>query len=129
MPDHWCKWYGHYLNDEFQKKLMQTSWWSQITLCREQWIGKMKSRQLPVNMGYKELMEWVKQSENKLIDNSGRKTIARWTKEDNKEWREEMEHAINSNFNGSDKQEMLKLAQRSQLIWNALDEFMAMIAK
>ena len=129
MPDHWCKWYGHYLNDEFQKKLMQTSWWSQITLCREQWIGKMKSRQLPVNMGYKELMEWVKKSENKLIDNSGRKTIARWTKEDNKEWREEMEHAINSNFNGSDKQEMLKLAQRSQIIWNALDEFMAMIAK
>ena len=89
----------------------------------------MKSRQLPVNMGYKELMEWVKKSENKLIDNSGRKTIARWTKEDNKEWREEMEHAINSNFNGSDKQEMLKLAQRSQIIWNALDEFMAMIAK
>ena len=89
----------------------------------------MKKRQLPVQMGYKELMEWIKKSENKLVDNSGRKTIARWTKEDNKLWREEMEQAINNQFNGSDKQEMLKLAQRSQLIWNALDCFMDMISQ
>ena len=129
MPDHWCKWYGHNLNDEFAKKLLQTSWWSQITLCREHWIAKMRKRQLPVHMGYKELMEWVKKSENKLIDNSGRRTIARWTKEDNKLWREEMEQATNNQFNGSDKQEMLKLAQRSQMIWNALDCFMDMISK
>lgn len=89
----------------------------------------MKSRQLPVEMGYKELMEWIKKSENKFIDNNGRKTIARWTKEDNKLWREEMVQAINNQFNGSDKQEMLKLAQRSQMIWNALDNFMDMISK
>ena len=89
----------------------------------------MRKRQLPVQMGYKELMEWIKKSENKLVDNSGRRTIARWTKEDNKQWREEMEQAINNQFNGSDKQEMLKLAQRSQLIWNALDEFMEMISQ
>ena len=89
----------------------------------------MRKRQLPVHMGYKELMEWIKKSENKLIDNSGRRTVARWTKEDNKQWREEMEQAINNQFNGSDKQEMLKLAQRSQLIWNALDCFMDMISQ
>ena len=87
MPDRWCKWYGHYLNDEFRRKLLETSFWSQVTVCREQWMIKMRKLQLPEEESIKGIYAWCKEADNKLIDSSGRRTIPRWTAADNKIWR------------------------------------------
>ena len=130
MPDHWCKWYGHYLNDEFRRKLLETSFWSQVTVCREQWMIKMRKLQLPVEESIKGIYAWCKEADNKLIDSSGRRTIPRWTATDNKIWREEMDFAINkNNFQKSDRNEMLKLAQMSEIVWVQLRLFMRKIAE
>ena len=83
MPDRWCKWYGHYLNDEFRRKLLETSFWSQVTVCREQWMIKMRKLQLPEEESIKGIYAWCKEADNKLIDSSGRRTIVRWTATDN----------------------------------------------
>jgi hypothetical protein len=130
MPDQWCKWYGHYLNDEFRRKLLETSFWSQVTVCREQWMIKMRKLQLPVEESIKGILAWCKEADNKLIDSSGRRTIPRWTAADNKIWREEMDFAINkNNFQKSDRNEMLKLAQMSEIVWVQLRLFMRKIAE
>ena len=130
MPDQWCKWYGHYLNDEFRRKLLETSFWSQVTVCREQWMIKMRKLQLPVEESIKGIYAWCKEADNKLIDSSGRRTIPRWTAADNKLWREEMDFAINkNNFQKSDRNEMLKLAQMSEIVWVQLRLFMRKIAE
>ena len=130
MPDFWCKWYGHYLNDEFRRKLLETSFWSQVTVCREQWMIKMRKLQLPVEESIKGIYAWCKEADNKLIDSSGRRTIVRWTATDNKLWREEMDHAINkNNFQKGDRNEMLKLAQMSEIVWVQLRLFMRKIAE
>ena len=130
MPDQWCKWYGHYLNDEFRRKLLETSFWSQVTVCREQWMIKMRKLQLPVEESIKGIYAWCKEADNKLIDSSGRRTIVRWTATDNKIWREEMDFAINkNNFQKSDRNEMLKLAQMSEIVWVQLRLFMRKIAE
>ena len=130
MPNQWCKWYGHYLNDEFRRKLLETSFWSQVTVCREQWMIKMRKLQLPVEESIKGIYAWCKEADNKLIDSSGRRTIVRWTATDNKLWREEMDHAINkNNFQKSDRNEMLKLAQMSEIVWVQLRLFMRKIAE
>ena len=130
MPDQWCKWYGHYLNDEFRRKLLETSFWSQVTVCREQWMIKMRKLQLPVEESIKGIYAWCKEADNKLIDSSGRRTIVRWTATDNKLWREEMDHAINkNNFQKGDRNEMLKLAQMSEIVWVQLRLFMRKIAE
>ena len=130
MPDQWCKWYGHYLNDEFRRKLLETSFWSQVTVCREQWMIKMRKLQLPVEKSVKDILAWCKEADNKLIDSSGRRTIPRWTAADNKIWREEMDFAINkNNFQKSDRNEMLKLAQMSEIVWVQLRLFMRKIAE
>ena len=130
MPDQWCKWYGHYLNDEFRRKLLETSFWSQVTVCREQWMIKMRKLQLPVEESIKGILAWCKEADNKLIDSSGRRTIVRWTATDNKLWREEMDHAINkNNFQKGDRNEMLKLAQMSEIVWVQLRLFMRKIAE
>ena len=130
MPDQWCKWYGHYLNDEFRRKLLETSFWSQVTVCREQWMIKMRKLQLPVEESIKGIYAWCKEADNKLIDSSGRRTIPRWTATDNKIWREEMDHAINkNNFQKGDRNEMLKLAQMSEIVWVQLRLFMRKIAE
>ena len=130
MPDQWCKWYGHYLNDEFRRKLLETSFWSQVTVCREQWMIKMRKLQLPVEESIKGIYAWCKEADNKLIDSSGRRTIPRWTATDNKIWREEMDFAINkNNFQKSDRNEMLKLAQMSENVWVQLRLFMRKIAE
>ena len=130
MPDHWCKWYGHYLNDEFRRKLLETSFWSQVTVCREQWMIKMRKLQLPEEESIKGIYAWCKEADNKLIDSSGRRTIVRWTATDNKLWREEMDHAINkNNFQKGDRNEMLKLAQMSEIVWVQLRLFMRKIAE
>ena len=130
MPDQWCKWYGHYLNDEFRRKLLETSFWSQVTVCREQWMIKMRKLQLPVEESIKGIYAWCKEADNKLIDSSGRRTIPRWTAADNKIWREEMDFAINkNNFQKSDRNEMLKLAQMSEIVWVQLRLFMRKIAE
>ena len=130
MPDQWCKWYGHYLNDEFRRKLLETSFWSQVTVCREQWMIKMRKLQLPVEESIKGIYAWCKEADNKLIDSSGRRTIPRWTATDNKIWREEMDFAINkNNFQKSDRNEMLKLAQMSEIVWVQLRLFMRKIAE
>ena len=130
MPDQWCKWYGHYLNDEFRRKLLETSFWSQVTVCREQWMIKMRKLQLPVEKSIKDILAWCKEADNKLIDSSGRRTIPRWTAADNKIWREEMDFAINkNNFQKSDRNEMLKLAQMSEIVWVQLRLFMRKIAE
>ena len=130
MPDQWCKWYGHYLNDEFRRKLLETSFWSQVTVCREQWMIKMRKLQLPMELSIKEIFAWCKEADNKLIDSSGRRTIPRWTAADNKIWREEMDFAINkNNFQKSDRNEMLKLAQMSEIVWVQLRLFMRKIAE
>ena len=130
MPDQWCKWYGHYLNDEFRRKLLETSFWSQVTVCREQWMIKMRKLQLPVEESIKGILAWCKEADNKLIDSSGRRTIPRWTAADNKIWREEMDFAINkNNFQQSDRNEMLKLAQMSEIVWVQLRLFMRKIAE
>ena len=130
MPDQWCKWYGHYLNDEFRRKLLETSFWSQVTVCREQWMIKMRKLQLPVEESIKGIYAWCKEADNKLIDSSGRRTIPRWTATDNKIWREEMDFAINkNNFQKSDRNEMLKLAQMSEMVWVQLRLFMRKIAE
>ena len=130
MPDQWCKWYGHYLNDEFRRKLLETSFWSQVTVCREQWMIKMRKLQLPVEESIKGIYAWCKEADNKLIDSSGRRTIPRWTTTDNKIWREEMDFAINkNNFQKSDRNEMLKLAQMSENVWVQLRLFMRKIAE
>lgn len=130
MPDHWCKWYGHYLNDEFRRKLLETSFWSQVTVCREQWMIKMRKLQLPEEESIKGIYAWCKEADNKLIDSSGRRTIVRWTATDNKLWREEMDHAINKNsFQKGDRNEMLKLAQMSEIVWVQLRLFMRKIAE
>ena len=130
MPDQWCKWYGHYLNDEFRRKLLETSFWSQVTVCREQWMIKMRKLQLPVEESIKGIYAWCKEADNKLIDSSGRRTIVHWTAADNKIWREEMDFAINkNNFQKSDRNEMLKLAQMSEIVWVQLRLFMRKIAE
>ena len=130
MPDQWCKWYGHYLNDEFRRKLLETSFWSQVTVCREQWMIKMRKLQLPVEESIKGILAWCKEADNKLIDSSGRRTIPRWTAADNKIWREEMDFAINkNNFQKGDRNEMLKLAQMSEIVWVQLRLFMRKIAE
>ena len=130
MPDRWCKWYGHYLNDEFRRKLLETSFWSQVTVCREQWMIKMRKLQLPEEESIKGIYAWCKEADNKLIDSSGRRTIVRWTATDNKLWREEMDHAINkNNFQKGDRNEMLKLAQMSEIVWVQLRLFMRKIAE
>ena len=130
MPDQWCKWYGHYLNDEFRRKLLETSFWSQVTVCREQWMIKMRKLQLPVEESIKGIYAWCKEADNKLIDSSGRRTIPRWTATDNKIWREEMDFAINkNNFQKSDRNEMLKLAQMSEIVWVQLRLFMRKIGE
>ena len=130
MPDHWCKWYGHYLNDEFRNKLLQTSWWSQMVVCREQWLIKMRKLQLPLELGIMSIFDWVKDTANKGIDSSGRRTIPRWTKEDNKLWREQMDEAINHTaFGKFDRLEMLKLAQMGQNVWDHMHTFMRKIAE
>ena len=130
MPDQWCKWYGHYLNDEFRRKLLETSFWSQVTVCREQWMIKMRKLQLPVEESIKGIYAWCKEADNKLIDSSGRRTIVRWTATDNKLWREEMDFAINkNNFQKGDRNEMLKLAQMSEIVWVQLRLFMRKIAE
>ena len=130
MPDQWCKWYGHYLNDEFRRKLLETSFWSQVTVCREQWMIKMRKLQLPEEESIKGIFAWCKEADNKLIDSSGRRTIVRWTATDNKLWREEMDHAINkNNFQKGDRNEMLKLAQMSEIVWVQLRLFMRKIAE
>ena len=130
MPDQWCKWYGHYLNDEFRRKLLETSFWSQVTVCREQWMIKMRKLQLPVEESIKGIYAWCKEADNKLIDSSGRRTIPRWTATDNKIWREEMDFAINkNNFQKSDRNEMLKLAQMSEIVWVQLRLFMRKISE
>ena len=130
MPDHWCKWHGHHLNDEFRRKLLETSFWSQVTVCREQWMIKMRKLQLPVEESIKGIYAWCKEADNKLIDSSGRRTIPRWTATDNKIWREEMDFAINkNNFQKSDRNEMLKLAQMSEIVWVQLRLFMRKIAE
>ena len=130
MPDQWCKWYGHYLNDEFRRKLLETSFWSQVTVCREQWMIKMRKLQLPDQESIKGIYAWCKEADNKLIDSSGRRTIPRWTATDNKIWREEMDFAINkNNFQKSDRNEMLKLAQMSEIVWVQLRLFMRKIAE
>ena len=130
MPDRWCKWYGHYLNDEFRRKLLETSFWSQVTVCREQWMIKMRKLQLLEEESIKGIYAWCKEADNKLIDSSGRRTIVRWTATDNKLWREEMDHAINkNNFQKSDRNEMLKLAQMSEIVWVQLRLFMKKIAE
>jgi hypothetical protein len=130
MPDQWCKWYGHYLNDEFRRKLLETSFWSQVTVCREQWMIKMRKLQLPEEESIKGIYAWCKEADNKLIDSSGRRTIPRWTAADNKIWREEMDFAINkNNFQKSDRNEMLKLAQMSEIVWVQLRLFMRKIAE
>ena len=130
MPDQWCKWYGHYLNDEFRRKLLETSFWSQVTVCREQWMIKMRKLQLPEEESIKGIYAWCKEADNKLIDSSGRRTIVRWTATDNKLWREELDHAINkNNFQKGDRNEMLKLAQMSEIVWVQLRLFMRKIAE
>lgn len=130
MPDQWCKWYGHYLNDEFRRKLLETSFWSQVTVCREQWMIKMRKLQLPEEESIKGIYAWCKEADNKLIDSSGRRTIVRWTATDNKLWREEMDFAINkNNFQKGDRNEMLKLAQMSEIVWVQLRLFMRKIAE
>ena len=130
MPDQWCKWYGHYLNDEFRRKLLETSFWSQVTVCREQWMIKMRKLQLPEEESIKGSYAWCKEADNKLLDSSGRRTIVRWTATDNKIWREEMDFAINkNNFQKSDRNEMLKLAQMSEIVWVQLRLFMRKIAE
>ena len=130
MPDQWCKWYGHYLNDEFRRKLLETSFWSQVTVCREQWMIKMQKLQLPVEESIKGIYAWCKEADNKLIDSSGRRTIPRWTATDNKIWREEMDFAINkNNFQKGDRNEMLKLAQMSEIVWVQLRLFMRKIGE
>ena len=130
MPDQWCKWYGHYLNDEFRRKLLETSFWSQVTVCREQWMIKMRKLQLPVEESIKGIYAWCKEADNKLIDSSGRRTIPRWTATDNKIWREEMDFAINkNNFQKGDRNEMLKLAQMSEIVWVQLRLFMRKIGE
>ena len=130
MPDRWCKWYGHYLNDEFRRKLLETSFWSQVTVCREQWMIKMRKLQLPEEESIKGIYAWCKEADNKLIDSSGRRTIPRWTAADNKIWCEEMDFAINkNNFQKSDRNEMLKLAQMSEIVWVQLRLFMRKIAE
>ena len=130
MPDRWCKWYGHYLNDEFRRKLLETSFWSQVTVCREQWMIKMRKLQLPEEESIKGIFAWCKEADHKLIDSSGRRTIPRWTATDNKIWREEMDFAINkNNFQKSDRNEMLKLAQMSEIVWVQLRLFMRKIAE
>ena len=130
MPDQWCKWYGHYLNDEFRRKLLETSFWSQVTVCREQWMIKMRKLQLPEEESIKGIYAWCKEADNKLIDSSGRRTIVRWTATDNKLWREEMDHAINkNNFQKGDRNEMVKLAQMSEIVWVQLRLFMRKIAE
>ena len=130
MPDQWCKWYGHYLNDEFRRKLLETSFWSQVTVCREQWMIKMRKLQLPVEESIKGIYAWCKEADNKLIDSSGRRTIPRWTPTDNKIWREEMDDAINKKaFHKGDRNEMLKLAQMSEMVWVQLRLFMRKIAE
>ena len=130
MPDQWCKWYGHYLNDEFRRKLLETSFWSQVTVCREQWMIKMRKLLLPEEESIKGIYAWCKEADNKLIDSSGRRTIVRWTATDNKLWREEMDHAINkNNFQKGDRNEMLKLAQMSEIVWVQLRLFMRKIAE
>ena len=130
MPNQWCKWYGHYLNDEFRRKLLETSFWSQVTVCREQWMIKMRKLQLPEEESIKGIYAWCKEADNKLIDSSGRRTIVRWTATDNKLWREEMDHAINkNNFQKGDRNEMLKLAQMSEIVWVQLRLFMRKIAE
>ena len=130
MPDQWCKWYGHYLNDEFRRKLLETSFWSQVTVCREQWMIKMRKLQLPEEESIKGIYAWCKEADNKLIDSAGRRTIPRWTATDNKIWREEMDFAINkNNFQKSDRNEMLKLAQMSEIVWVQLRLFMRKIAE
>ena len=130
MPDQWCKWYGHYLNDEFRRKLLETSFWSQVTVCREQWMIKMRKLQLPEEESIKGIYAWCKEADNKLLDSSGRRTIVRWTATDNKLWREEMDHAINkNNFQKGDRNEMLKLAQMSEIVWVQLRLFMRKIAE
>ena len=130
MPDQWCKWCGHYLNDEFRRKLLETSFWSQVTVCREQWMIKMRKLQLPEQESIKGIYAWCKEADNKLIDSSGRRTIVRWTATDNKIWREEMDHAINkNNFQKGDRNEMLKLAQMSEIVWVQLRLFMRKIAE
>ena len=130
MPDRWCKWYGHYLNDEFRRKLLETSFWSQVTVCREQWMIKMRKLQLPDQESIKGIYAWCKEADNKLIDSSGRRTIVRWTATDNKLWREEMDHAINkNNFQKGDRNEMLKLAQMSEIVWVQLRLFMRKISE
>ena len=130
MPDQWCKWHGHYLNDEFRRKLLETSFWSQVTVCREQWMIKMRKLQLPVEKSIKDILAWCKEADHKLIDSSGRRTIPRWTAADNKIWREEMDFAINkNNFQKSDRNEMLKLAQMSEIVWVQLRLFMRKIGE
>ena len=130
MPDQWCKWYGHYLNDEFRRKLLETSFWSQVTVCREQWMIKMRKLQLLEEESIKGIYAWCKEADNKLLDSSGRRTIPRWTAADNKIWREEMDFAINkNNFQKSDRNEMLKLAQMSEIVWVQLRLFMRKIAE
>ena len=130
MPDQWCKWYGHYLNDEFRRKLLETSFWSQVTVCREQWMIKMRKLQLPVEKSIKDILAWCKEADNKLLDSSARRTIVRWTATDNKIWREEMDDAINKhNFQKGDRNEMLKLAQMSEIVWVQLRLFMRKIAE
>ena len=52
------------------------------------------------------------------------------TNKDNKIWREEMDFAINkNNFQKSDRNEMLKLAQMSEIVWVQLRLFMRKIGE
>ena len=91
---------------------------------------KMRKLQLPVEESIKGIYAWCKEADNKLIDSSGRRTIPRWTATDNKIWREEMDFAINkNNFQKSDRNEMLKLAQMSEIVWVQLRLFMRKIGE
>ena len=90
LPDEFCTWRGHYENDEWKKRMLSTTFWSQLVIARKLWMEKCKSRGLPSNKNLQDILSWCELPQNQLVDNETKTKRPRWSESDNAKWRKEV---------------------------------------
>ena len=129
LPDDFAKWRGHYENDEYKKRMQETSLWSQLEIARTMWMDKCKAQGLPDRKSLQDILTWCEDVNNQVIDTNNQTRRQRWSETDNATWRKQVVASLAPSVSQSNRQFAMTIVQKSAFVWSTLENFVKAVDK
>ena len=120
---------GHYENDEWKKRMLSTTFWSQLVIARKLWMNKCKALGLPKEKSLQDILQWCELPQNFVVDNETKIKRPRWSDTDNAKWRKETIANLAPSINQNTRGYCLTVVQKSEAVWTTLRHFVAAVDK